>query len=471
MPAPARFRPTPLALLVAGAFFMEFLDGSIIATALPRMAPALHSTAVRLNIGISAYLMTVAVFILPSGWLAGRFGTRRIFASAVAIFTLGSILCGASPTEATFIASRVLQGIGGAMMVPVGRLAVLRTTAKQDLMGAIAVLTWPGLAAPVIAPPIGGFLADYASWRWIFFINVPLGVAGFLLALRLVPAASAEVARRRFDSLGFVLGALTALAATATLDTLGNFAAPPWRAAFLAGAFALGLWLLLRHLHRAPHPLIRLTPIGIPTFRATLYGGTAMRTLISSMPFVLPLYFQLGFGMDATSAGLLVLGLFAGNIGIKPFTTPLLRRFGFRRVLLGNGLLQAATMLGAAALSPDTPVPVVFALLVVSGASRSTQFTAINTLAYADVPQRLMNSANTLFSVAFQLANGFGVSLGAIALRTARASFGSPAQTTYLAQDFRFALIGLAILMTAISLDALRLAPTAGAVVTRGRSA
>jgi EmrB/QacA subfamily drug resistance transporter len=462
-------RPSPLALLVAGAFFMEFLDGSIIATALPSMARSLHSSAVALNVGISAYLLTVAVFILPSGWAAQRYGTRRVFAAAVVVFTLGSVLCGISGSAHEFVAFRVLQGLGGAMMVPVGRLAVLRTTPKHQLIGAIAVLTWPGLTAPVLAPPLGGFLTVYASWRWIFFINVPLGILAFLLALRLVPAGRGE-ARAPFDLLGFALGALACFTVTRLLDLFGEndtgFAQP----LLLAAAFAAILGWLLHHLHHHKHPLIDLAPAGIATFAMSLFGGGAMRTVIATMPFLLPLLFQLGFGMDAFHAGLLVIALFAGNIGIKPLTTPIIRRWQFRQIFLANGLFQAATMLGCAMLGPATPVPVILLLLFFSGASRSLQFTSINTLTYADVPERLMSTANTMFSIGYQLTQGFGVALGAVALRFAHLALvggaGQPGRA-----EFRLALIGLAVAMVGVSLNALRLKPDAGNVIRLGRPA
>ena len=462
-------RPSALALLVAGAFFMEFLDGSIIATALPSMAVSLNSTAVALNVGISAYLLTVAVFILPSGWAAQRYGTRAVFATAVVVFTLGSVLCGIAGSATSFIAARVLQGMGGAMMVPVGRLAVLRTTPKHMLIGAIAVLTWPGLTAPVLAPPIGGFLTVYASWRWIFFINVPLGILAFVLALRLVPSGRGE-SRSPFDLLGFVLGALACLTITRLLDLLGENGAPLTQPLLMLVAFGGVFAWLVRHIRHHPHPLIDLAPLSVATFRATLLGGGAMRTLIATMPFLLPLLFQLGFGLDAFHAGLLVIALFAGNIGIKPLTTPIMRRWGFRQIFFVNGLLQAATMLGCAVLDPATPVPVILILLVISGASRSMQFTAINTLAYADVPERMMSPANTMFSIAYQLSQGFGVALGAVSLRLATLASGSTAAVPGRA-EFHFALIGLAVLMVLISLNALRLAPDAGDVVRLGKPA
>ena len=451
-----------LALLVAGAFFMEFLDGTIIVTALPRMAQSLGTSAVDLHVGITAYLLTVAVFILPGGWAADRYGARSVFTAAVGVFTLGSLLCGLAEGTATFVAARVLQGVGGAMMVPVGRLAVLRTTAKPDLIRAIALLTWPGLTAPLLGPPLGGFLAEHFSWRMIFWVNIPLGLLGIVLALRLVPAAAGP-SRRPFDTLGFLLAAAWCLCATLALDLLGE-GAGAWGAIALlaAGAGAAGP-LLWRHLRRHPHPLLDTTPFGTPTFRATMLTGTAMRTLIGTMPFLLPLLFQLGYGRSAVEAGLLVLVLFAGNLGIKPLTTPILRRLGFRTVLVGNGLVQAAAMLGFALAPASAPLPLLLALLVLAGASRSMQFTALNTLAFADVPQPAMAPANTWFSVAFQLSLGIGVAVGAVALRLA--SLAAGVAQPGLGQ-FHAALGVIALGMAGASLAALRLAPDAGAAIT-----
>ncbi len=451
-----------LALLVAGAFFMEFLDGTIIVTALPRMAEALGTDPVDLHIGITAYLLTVAVFILPGGWAADRYGARAVFTAAVGVFTLGSLLCGLAESTDAFVAARALQGLGGAMMVPVGRLAVLRTTAKPDLLRAIALLTWPGLTAPLLGPPLGGYLAEHFTWRMIFWVNLPLGLLGMVLAWRLVPAA-AGAARRPFDTLGFALAAGWCLCATLALDLLGE-GAGAWGAIALlaAGAGAAGP-LLWRHLRRHAHPLLDTAPFATPTFRATMLTGTAMRTLIGTMPFLLPLMFQLGFGLDAVHAGLLVLVLFAGNLGIKPLTTGILRRAGFRHVLVGNGLVQAAAMLGFALLPATAPLPWVLALLVVAGASRSLQFTALNTLAFADVPQPAMAPANTWFSVAFQLSIGIGVAVGAVALRLASLAAGvaQPALP-----QFHAALAAVALGMACAALAALRLARDAGAAVT-----
>ncbi len=451
-----------LALLVAGAFFMEFLDGTIIVPALPYMATSLGTNPVDLHIGITAYLLTVAVFILPGGWAADRYGARAVFTTAVAVFTLGSLLCGLADSTGAFVAARVLQGLGGAMMVPVGRLAVLRTTAKPDLIRAIALLTWPGLTAPLLGPPLGGFLAEHFTWRMIFWVNIPLGVLGMILALRLVPAA-AGAARRPFDGMGFVLAATWCLCATLALDMLGE-GAGAWGAIALlaAGAGAAGP-LLWRHLRRHPHPLLDTAPFATPTFRATMLTGTLMRTLIGTLPFLLPLMFQLGYGRSAVEAGLLLLVLFAGNLGIKPLTTPILRRVGFRRVLVGNGLLQAAAMTGFALVPATVPLSVLLPLLAATGTSRSLQFTALNTLAFADVPQPAMGPANTWFSVAFQLSIGIGVAVGAVALRLASVAGG--VEQPGLAQ-FHTALAVIALFMAGSAFAALGLARDAGATIT-----
>lgn len=452
---------TPLALLVAGCFFMEFLDGTIITPALPLMAVSLGTNAVDLHVGISAYLVTVAVMILPGGWVAERFGARVVFASAIVTFTVASLLCAAAGSVNTFVLARVLQGVGGAMMVPVGRLLVLRSTAKPDLMRAIALLTWPGLTAPLIGPPLGGFIAERLDWRFIFLVNLPLGLLAFVLALRMVPRVQ-RAPERRFDLAGFLLAGSACLCAELALDLLGR-ADPPWAAARgLAFAALIGAMAVWRHLHRAEHPLIDPAPWRVATFRTVMLTGTSMRALIAAMPFLLPLLFQLGFGYDPFHAGAMVLALFFGNIGIKPATSWVLRRWGFRNVLAGNALLQAATMAGCAAIGPWTPLPLVLVLLVVSGASRSMQFTALATLAFADVPQERMAPANTWFSVAFQLGNGMGVAVGALLLRTAGAVAGAGPTLT----AFHGAFAGLAAVMAALAIAGLRLRPEAGAAVS-----
>ncbi|WP_049202402.1 MFS transporter, partial [Klebsiella pneumoniae] len=390
------------ALLVAGAFFMEFLDGTVIATALPDMARDFGVTAVELNIGISAYLITLAVLIPASGWIADRFGARAIFTLALAIFTLASVFCGLSTEVHIFVAMRILQGVGGALMVPVGRLAVLRTTPKHQLIKAIATLTWPALVAPIIGPPLGGFITRYASWHWIFFINVPLGLAAIILSLRIIPDIR-ETERRSFDLSGFITTSVAMVSLVTAMERLGDRQPQIWPTLALA---ALGFGCLLysiRHFRRAAAPMVRLDALQVPTFRVTMYGGSLFRASISAVPFLLPLLFQVGFGMDPFHSGLLVLAVFVGNLTIKPATTPLIRWLGFRRLLLINGALNVCSLLACALLTPQTPVWAIMLILYLGGVFRSIQFTGVSTLAFADVPAAQMSDANTLFSTASQL--------------------------------------------------------------------
>ncbi len=408
------------ALLVAGAFFMEFLDGTVIATALPDMARDFGVTAVELNIGISAYLITLAVLIPASGWIADRFGARAIFTLAPAIFTLASVFCGLSTEVHIFVAMRILQGVGGALMVPVGRLAVLRTTPKHQLIKAIATLTWPALVAPIIGPPLGGFITRYASWHWIFFINVPLGLAAIILSLRIIPDIR-ETERRSFDLSGFITTSVAMVSLVTAMERLGDRQPQIWPTLALA---ALGFGCLLysiRHFRRAAAPMVRLDALQVPTFRVTMYGGSLFRASISAVPFLLPLLFRVGFGMDPFHSGLLVLAVFVGNLTIKPATTPLIRWLGFRRLLLINGALNVCSLLACALLTPQTPVWAIMLILYLGGVFRSIQFTGVSTLAFADVPAAQMSDANTLFSTASQLAVGLGITLGAIGIRPGRA--------------------------------------------------
>ncbi|HDK5754387.1 MFS transporter [Klebsiella pneumoniae] len=453
------------ALLVAGAFFMEFLDGTVIATALPDMARDFGVTAVELNIGISAYLITLAVLIPASGWIADRFGARAIFTLALAIFTLASVFCGLSTEVHIFVAMRILQGVGGALMVPVGRLAVLRTTPKHQLIKAIATLTWPALVAPIIGPPLGGFITRYASWHWIFFINVPLGLAAIILSLRIIPDIR-ETERRSFDLSGFITTSVAMVSLVTAMERLGDRQPQIWPTLALA---ALGFGCLLysiRHFRRAAAPMVRLDALQVPTFRVTMYGGSLFRASISAVPFLLPLLFQVGFGMDPFHSGLLVLAVFVGNLTIKPATTPLIRWLGFRRLLLINGALNVCSLLACALLTPQTPVWAIMLILYLGGMFRSIQFTGVSTLAFADVPAAQMSDANTLFSTASQLAVGLGITLGAIGIRLGE-QVGDWLHLTELPGiSFRLSFVFIALICLVGMIDSLHLAKTAGSSVS-----
>lgn len=453
------------ALLVAGAFFMEFLDRTVIATALPDMARDFGVTAVELNIGISAYLITLAVLIPASGWIADRFGARAIFTLALAIFTLASVFCGLSTEVHIFVAMRILQGVGGALMVPVGRLAVLRTTPKHQLIKAIATLTWPALVAPIIGPPLGGFITRYASWHWIFFINVPLGLAAIILSLRIIPDIR-ETERRSFDLSGFITTSVAMVSLVTAMERLGDRQPQIWPTLALA---ALGFGCLLysiRHFRRAAAPMVRLDALQVPTFRVTMYGGSLFRASISAVPFLLPLLFQVGFGMDPFHSGLLMLAVFVGNLTIKPATTPLIRWLGFRRLLLINGALNVCSLLACALLTPQTPVWAIMLILYLGGVFRSIQFTGVSTLAFADVPAAQMSDANTLFSTASQLAVGLGITLGAIGIRLGE-QVGDWLHLTELPGiSFRLSFVFIALICLVGMIDSLHLAKTAGSSVS-----
>jgi MFS family permease len=445
---------TRLALLVAATFFMEFLDATILTTALPAMARSLGVAPVDLSAGVSVYALTLAIFILPSAWAVERFGARALLTGAIALFTLSSALCGLSTSAWFFIAARALQGVGGAFMVPVGRLVVLRTTPKSGILNATALLTWPGLTAPLIGPPLGGFLAQNVSWRAIFYINLPLGVVGAILAFAWTPAL-VDGEAKPFDARGFALAAAALGASLLALDASGA------RAAGLAAAAVLAGWGFWRHSRRVAHPIVDFAPFRRPSFRLSLTGGTAARMIVSSVPFVLPLMFQLGLGFDATRAGLTVTPLFVGNIGIKPLTTPILRRWGFRRVLIVNAGLQAATLFACAGITAETPWALVAALLLVSGASRSMHFTALATLPFAEVTAQEMGMANLIYSASFQASFAFGVGVAAAFLR-----LGAYLTVPPLG-PFRFAFAALGLAMLAIATNHARLARDAGAAVTR----
>ena len=452
-----------MALLVAGAFFMEILDATIITPAIPLIASSFGIDAIDVNVAISAYLVTVAVLIPASGWMADRFGARRVFIAAIAVFTLASVGCAASVSLPMLVAMRVLQGVGGAMMVPVGRLAVLRFSGKGDLVRAIALLTWPALTAPVVAPVLGGAIATVGSWRWIFIVNIPIGIAGFLLALKLIrgPPASAV---RRLDWRG--LAALGAGIAAALIALEGiRVAGTNWWVVGGCGALAvLLLAAAVCHLFRHDHPLVDLRVLRVATLRITVSAGSLYRLVITAVPFLLPLQFQLVFGWTPFASGLLVAALFAGNLAIKPATTPLMRRFGIRRVLLVNAAASVCSFALLAALRPSLSVAVMAGILFLSGALRSIGFTAYNSLAFSDVERDELTHANTLNASVQELAAGLGIAVAALTLSLFTPlsdALGNGAGTAYA---WTFLVLGA--LMTVTAIETLRLPRDAGSAVS-----
>lgn len=438
----------PLAVLAAITFFMENLDGTIIATAAPAIASDLGTQAVAINAAMTSYLVTLAVGIPVSGWLTDRFGARRIFMTAIAIFTVSSAFCAMSPDLAVLCLLRIVQGIGGSMMVPVGRLVVLRNTSKRNLLAATAYLTWPALLAPVIAPALGGWLASYASWHWIFLINIPIGIGCFIAAAVLVtdgPSATVP----RLDWIGFVLcgGSLAAL--LLGLEQIGGSDRGtnwPLTAGLLAVAVVLGAacWHGLR---RRTDPLLDLGAMRVRTFRVVNASGMVYRLVISAAPFLLPLMFQIGYGWSAAHAGLLVMALFAGNVLIKPATSPLIRRFGFKTVVVGSALCGGLIFAACGTLTPHSPVGLIVLVLFGSGVFRSIGFSGYNSLQFADIPAARMSEANTLSSTIGQIAAGLGVAFGALALRAADGVLAVTHPHVGPDAPFRIAFLILAVIM------------------------
>ncbi|MGI4984808.1 MAG: MFS transporter [Janthinobacterium lividum] len=442
-----------LPYIVAATFFMEYLDTTVIATALPQMAQTFHVGPNELSLGMTAYMLALAVFIPVSGWVADRFGSRTVFGGAIVVFTLASVLCGMSGSVGEFTAARVLQGLGGAMMVPVGRLIVVRNTEKSRLMQAISTITWPGIAAPVVGPPIGGFITTYASWRWIFLLNVPFGIAALLAVLWLV-RNERESTPRPLDVTGFVLSgaALTAILYGTELASQQDASIAAAVCYVLLGV-VLGI-VSFMHASRAAHPLLDYTTLRVPTYSVTVISGSITRIGIGAVPYLMPLLFQLGFGLSAFKSGLLLLASAVGNLGMKALTTRILKRYGFRPVALADVAIAGLFVIGCGLLTPETPLAVTLLVVFVYGVTRSMQFSLLATLAYADIPQQQMSGASTLWSAVSQMTTGMGIAFGALALRLAAVSRGETGALPaghYTLGDFRWAFI-LAGIVTLVSL-------------------
>jgi EmrB/QacA subfamily drug resistance transporter len=449
-------------LIVACALFMENLDSTAIATALPTIAAAFRESPVRLSLAITAYLFSLAVFIPISGWVADRFGARRVFRIAIGVFMLGSVLCGFATSVWELVLARTLQGLGGAMMVPVGRLVLLRATAKADLVRAMAWLTVPALIGPVLGPPLGGFITTYVSWRWIFWINVPIGLLGIALVSWFIPDLREE-RPPPLDLRGFVLSAIGLLGLVAGFETIGRDLVPPGVTLLLLIVGALGVGLYVMHARRTLHPVIDLALLKVPTFRASVIGGFLFRIGIGALPFLLPLLLQAGFGLSAFDSGLLTFAAAAGAMAMKATAVPILRRFGFRRVLIANALISSAFIAANGLFQPTTPHLLILAVLLTGGFFRSLQFTSINTLGYADIERERLSRATSFASMMQQLSLTVGVGTGALLLHLSLAARGG---AQLAAGDFTLAFFAVAVLATLSTLAYLPLAADAGAEVS-----
>ncbi|WP_417310162.1 MFS transporter [Devosia sp.] len=463
MPAVLSAQSRNVALVVAAALFMQLLDGVIIVTALPQMARDFSVDTLHMSIGVTIYMLAVAICIPSAAWLADRFGARRVFLMSIAVFTLTSLACGMAKDLTQFAVARAMQGAGGAVLFPVGRIIVLRTAKKSEIVSAIGLTIWPALFAPVLGPALGGFLTEYASWHWNFWINIPLGVLAFVLVSRIVPVDT-EFKQRPFDTLGFILTAITLAGLLYGFDALVQGTLPVGMALSLVAVAAVSGTLAVMWLLRHRHPLLDLQTLRIQTFARTDAGaGAVVRTAINATPFLLPLMFQVAFGLDPLQSGSLVVAYFFGNLAIKAVTTPLLRRFGFRSILVGNGCLAGLATAACGLLDAGTAYPLLIGILVLAGATRSMQFTALATLAFADVEAEQRSSATTISSMSQQISMVFGVAVAAGCLNLLQMWRGAPALETI---DFQLTLFIMGGIVVLASLRFLGLQSAAGAEVS-----
>ncbi len=412
MQSQGRFSPL-LPLIIGAALFMQTLDSTVISNALPTMAKSLRQDPVTLNLAITAYLLSAAVFLPISTWIADRFGARNVFRAAIVGFALSSLLCGVAQNLIELVGARMLQGVAGAMMLPVGRLILLRSVPKSELVRAMSYLTMPALLGPILGPPIGGFIVTFSSWRWIFFINVPMGILGVVLTTMFMPDVR-EAVKEKLDLRGFILTGCGLAGLVYGFDNLGKNLLPfAVVAAMLAGgALCAGLYVF--HARRTPNAILDLSLLKIKTFTASTVGGLFSRLIIGASPFLLALLLQLGFGLSAFQAGLLTFAGAAGALLMKTTARPIIGWFGFKTVLIGNAVLVAILSGCYALFNVTTPHWILLLTLLVGGFFRSLQFTALNAIGYADIPQRLMSRASSLASMFQQLAQSLGVGLAAM---------------------------------------------------------
>ncbi len=450
-----------LALLVAACYFMENLDGTIVTTAAPKLRAALGVSSTAIGLLISTYLITFAVVIPVGNWLMSRLGERRLFLGAIAVFTVASLLCAVSQNLSELVVARSLHGVGAALMVPVGRVVVLANSHKSDIMRLVAYIVWPSLLAPAIAPLVGGVIVTFASWRWLFLPNVPLGVAAFVAGLMIMrPSTRRDPHARALDWRGmlltvaglgglvysaFVAGALDSSWTRVSGDLIASLAA--------VGA---AVW----YLRGRRGAFLDLSLFRVTTFTQSLRGIVPFTMAVGSMPLLLPLMFQDRFGWSPIKSGTLVLFVFIGNVVAKPSTTPLLNRWGYRRVLLGATAAVALSMLVFALFDARTPVAVIAAAAFVNGVCRSIGYTGFLTLVYSDVPEVDMAHGTTLAATVQQVASGFAASAGVVALRLGGSFTGASALDS--ANTYRIAFVLLATLAAAATVNAATMSSQAG---------
>jgi len=434
--------------LVALGVFMQMLDSTIVNTALPAMATSLGESPLRMQSVVIAYALTMAMLIPASGWLADRFGTRRVFFFAVAVFTLGSLLCAMAHTLKFLVAARVVQGIGGSMLLPVGRLAVLRSYPRKDFLAAMSFVTIPGLIGPLIGPTLGGWLVEAISWHWIFLINLPVGAIAALATLRFMPDARSDVGA--FDLAGYTMLALSMVAISLSLDGLSELGL---RHATVAVLFLFGMAMFVAywlHAARTPSPLFRLDLFRIPSYRVGVLGNLFSRIGSGSMPFLIPLLLQVGLGFTPMQAGMTMIPVALAGMASKRAVVPIVKRFGYRRVLLVNTILVGLAMASFALIGPQQPAWLRIVQLSAFGLVNSLQFTAMNTVTLRDLDGDRASSGNSLLSMVMMLSMSLGVATAGGALAAFTEAFGSEhGAATLPAFHATFACVGLVTMMSA----------------------
>ena len=451
-------------LILAVALFMEQMDSTVISTALPAIASDLGVGPITLKLALTAYMVALAIFIPVSGWMADRFGAKTIFRWAIAVFVTGSVLCALSQSLVQFVLFRFLQGAGGAMMTPVGRLVLLRTTKRSELVAAMAYLTIPALIGPMAGPPLGGFITTYFSWHWIFLINVPIGILGIWLATVVLP----EIDTPRpppMDIYGFLLVAISTSGVVFGLSVISLPALPPVTgyASVMAGALALVLYL--RHAKVHPAPILDPHIFSNPGFRASVTGGSIFRIAVGAVPFLTPLMLQVGFGLNPLQSGMITFAGAIGAISTKFLAQRVFAAVGFRTTLIAAAMLSAVTTAANGFFEPTTPAIVIIGFLLLAGFTRSFFFTGVNALGYADIPDETASQATSMSSVAQQVSLALGVAFAAVILEGASSLRGGPLQVS----DFHLAFFMVAAFSLAGMLPFLGLDKRIGAAVSGHR--
>ncbi|MEJ0064621.1 MAG: DHA2 family efflux MFS transporter permease subunit [Caulobacteraceae bacterium] len=446
-----------VALIIACALFMEQMDATVLATALPTMARDFHVPATSLSSALTSYLLALAIFIPASGRMADRFGSKTVFRLAILLFLAGSILCGQATSLPWLIGSRFLQGIGGAMMIPIGRLVLLRSVAKEDMVQAMSWLIMPALVGPILGPPLGGFIVTYLNWRWIFYLNIPVGLLGVVLVSLFIGQVRGERPARA-DFSGFVLSGVSLGCLLFGFEMTSRTGELRAALALVAVGLVAGA-LYIRHARGRESPILDLTLMRVPTFRLSVIGGSLTRITQGAQPFLLPLMLQLGFGMSAASSGLITIAGAIGSLAMKWIAPRVLREFGFRNSLIVGGLCGAAGYAVCGLFRPNWPIAAIFAVLAASGFFMSFQFTAYNTIAYDEIPPERMSAATSFYATFQQLMLSLGICVGALALHLGMLA---TARTVPLLTDFTLAFVVVTVVSASATIWNARFSPTAG---------